>query len=304
MKKFLHNLLFPTLFTSIFSGYGKIMVAVPIILNIKKNGKIATLLLAGSINSIANANRGHLYIINHSSLIPGPGSFMAVYHLDGATNGGSDTFDHLYSEFELYPLNIYSHIYNSDIKLRVDARDSNYTTNPQDPNTFINIELYNKGFQGTTNNSLEFVISKKYNFNFDWKNIFFKINQDIFDIKYLINNGEFDSYYDTNVGKIELGELDGSRTGVYNTGNVEFFNHADLNRDRRVDGKDLEIFAQNWGRDERAEPNDPNNTLGAYVGKEPNDLDAYSDINRDRVVDFKDFAIFAGKWFYDADAEN
>jgi len=32
MKKFLQNLLmFPTLFTSILSGYGKIMVAVPII---------------------------------------------------------------------------------------------------------------------------------------------------------------------------------------------------------------------------------------------------------------------------------
>lgn len=85
---------------------------------------------------------------------------------------------------------------------------------------------------------------------------------------------------------------------------VKFFNHADLNRDRRVNFEDLEIFARNWARDERAEPNDPNNSLGTYVGKDPNDLDAYSDINRDGVVDFKDFAIFSGEWLYNADNPN
>jgi hypothetical protein len=38
MKKFLRNLLFPKLPTSIFSGYGKIMMAVPIILKEQKLG--------------------------------------------------------------------------------------------------------------------------------------------------------------------------------------------------------------------------------------------------------------------------
>ena len=68
----------------------------------------------------------------------------------------------------------------------------------------------------------------------------------------------------------------------------------------RVDKQDLEIFAQNLGRDERAEPNDPNNTLGAYVGKEPNDLDAYADIDRNGRVDYNDLSILSGEWLWDA----
>jgi len=67
---------------------------------------------------------------------------------------------------------------------------------------------------------------------------------------------------------------------------------------------DSEIFVRNWARDERAEPNDPNNTLGTYVGKEPNDLDAYSDINRDGVVNFKDLSLFSGEWLWDANDPN
>jgi len=262
---------------------------------IKKNSKIATLLLAGSINSVANGEISTLRIENYGSSVPG--SFMVVYHVEGATNGNGDLYDALYPDFNPNPLHIYSHIYNPEVKLKADARDSNHTTNPQDPNTLINIELYNKGFQGTTNNSLKFVISKKYHSNFDWKNIFFKINQNIFDIKHLINNGTFDPFFGTNVGKIELGELDGSQTGVYNTANVEFFNHADLNRDRKVNLEDFAVFANNWGR------NDPN-TLGDNAGSEPNDFDAYSDIDRNEIVDFNDLSTFSGEWLWDANDPN
>ena len=280
MKKLLRNLLFPTLLTSIFCGYGKIILAVPIIY----------------LNSTAKANKGSLYITNYGSSVSG--SFVAVHHVTGATNSYDNSFDALLPDFNPNPLLIYSHIYNPEFKLKADARDSNHTTNPQDPNTLINIELYNQGFQGVTNNSLKFDISRYENFN--WKNIFFKISHDIFDIKYLINNGEFDPFLKRNVGKIDLGELNGSQTGVYNTGNLEFFNHADLNRDRRVDGKDFAIWANNFGRNEESDPN----TLGSNVGKDPNDLDAYSDIDRNGIVDYNDLSLFSGEWLWDANDPN
>jgi hypothetical protein len=261
----------------------------------KKNGRIATLLFAGLINSVANSEISTLRIENYGSSTPG--TFMVVYHVEGSTNGYGDLYDALLPPYNPNPLLIYSHIYNPEFKLKADSRDSNHTTNPQDPNTLINIELYNKGFQGTTNNSLKFVISKKYHSNFDWKNIFFKINQDIFDIKHLINNGTFDPFFGTNVGKIELGELDGSQTGVYNTANVEFFNHADLNRDRKVNGLDFAIWANNFGR------NDPN-SLGDNVGSDVNDFDAYSDIDRNGIVDINDLSTFSGEWLWDANDPN
>jgi len=69
---------------------------------------------------------------------------------------------------------------------------------------------------------------------------------------------------------------------------VFFFNHADLNRDRKVNGLDFEIFRENFGRNNETDPN----TFGDYVGSEPNDFNAYADINRSGSVDFEDLEIF------------
>ena len=67
-----------------------------------------------------------------------------------------------------------------------------------------------------------------------------------------------------------------------------FYNHADFNRDRRINGLDFEIFRENFGRDNVSDPN----TFGSYVGSEPNNFNAYADINRSGDVGFNDLEIF------------
>ena len=67
-----------------------------------------------------------------------------------------------------------------------------------------------------------------------------------------------------------------------------FFNHADFNRDRRIDGLDFDIFNENFGRDNVSDPN----TFGSYVGSDVNDFNAYADIDRNGNVDNNDLNIF------------
>lgn len=217
---------------------------------------------------------------------------MKIKHLEGAKET-DDTQDFYYLEspnaIEIYSYNIYD-----GGKYRIDTRPENSTTT-------YNLYLKNDGFSGSFDNSLRFKLYN--NTNFEWKNIFLgdanDSNNIIADIKHVIYNGDI-APTGTLYGDLYLQKLDGSRTGIYDKRKVFFFNHADLNRDRRVDLDDLAIFSQNWGRDERVEPNDPNNTLGINVGKDVNDLDVYSDINRDYVVDFNDFSEFSKWWLWEA----
>jgi hypothetical protein len=69
---------------------------------------------------------------------------------------------------------------------------------------------------------------------------------------------------------------------------IKFFNHADLNRDRRIDSLDFAIFANEFGKSNITDPN----TFGSYVGSEPNNFNAYADIDRSGTVDFDDLNIF------------
>jgi len=221
---------------------------------------------------------------------------MEIQHIEGATEGQDWSYDGIYLESSNL-LHIYSHNSLTGFDYKVDARSPDSTTT-------YDLHLKNiGGFSGTVDNFLSFVM--KDDSNFKLKNIFLGDANDsdniVADIKHVIDNGSTTPVGGYPYGDFPLPDIEGSNTGVYDKRKVFFFNYTDLNRDRKVNGLDFAILAQNWARDERAEPNDPNNTLGTYVGKEPNDLDAYSDINRDGVVDFKDFAIFAGKWFYDAD---
>ena len=77
----------------------------------------------------------------------------------------------------------------------------------------------------------------------------------------------------------------------------KFFNHEDLNRDRKVNGWEFAIFSENYGGNNETDPN----TFGDYVGSEPNNYNAYADIDRDGGVDYEDLNIFSGEWLYNAD---
>jgi len=81
---------------------------------------------------------------------------------------------------------------------------------------------------------------------------------------------------------------------------VKFFNHADLNRDRKVNGLDYAIWAGSFGRSNETDPN----TFGGYVGSEPNNFNAYADIDRNGIVDYNDLSLFSGEWLYNADDPN
>jgi hypothetical protein len=234
---------------------------------------------------------------------------MRIVHKSGATETPYDgNGDALFLPINYTPtIDFYSktNYQPPQDRLMKDAR-------PPESMSTINSEISGRGLGAPTNANLQFIFYDIGEDNFSWKNIIGELSQRVDDgnggYKYALI-GDYDIKHMVNFSKtipisINNGITQGDKFFPSHKLDYNFFNHADLNRDRRIDGLDFAILAQNWARDERAEPNDPNNTLGTYVGKEPNDLDAYSDINRDGVVDFKDFAIFAGKWFYDADAEN
>lgn len=276
--------MFQTLFTSTFVEYALITMVVPIIALNTNAGTI-------SINNATNSGvyYGHIYIS----------------HIEGATEGDDGNFDGLYLESP-NPLQIYSHNHFNGTNYMLDARPANSTTT-------YDVHLIMAGwppyFEGRIDNYLNFrLYNSEYshqwnNSNFEYKNIFLGDSNDsnniVGDIKYIINKG---NVYPNGVryGNFPLPDIEGYKAGVYDKRKVFFFNHVDLNRDRKIDFNDLEIFSRNWGRDERSEPN---NTLGNNVGKYPNDLDSYSDINRDSVVDFNDFAEFSNCWMWKAEPD-
>jgi hypothetical protein len=303
MKKSLRNLLFPTLFTSIFSGYGKIMADVPIISKKHWKGIVTAIALPLLINSSVKA--GYLSTRSWSSL--GNPNYVGVWHKLGATEDYGQ-YDALFLPLPWNPaIDFYSKTslpYPAD-KLMKDSR-------PPESTTPINLEISGRGLGAPENATLQFVISyPQGEDNFSWKNIIGELSQRVddgnggykyaligdYDIKYMVNSARTIPISINN--GITQGEFFPSHKLDYS-----FFNYTDFNRDRSVNGLDFAIFARNWARDERAEPNDPNNTLGTYVGKDPNDFDAYSDIDRNGRVDYNDLSFFSGEWLWDANDPN
>lgn len=223
--------------------------------------------------------------------------WAAVGHVNGAVEG-HDSKDGAFLQSPHNPrIDFYSKVplsYPYD-KLKIDARGPNSTT-------YFDIKIEGAKILESIDANLSFQILDDGQDNFSWKYFIAELynSGDVnepnnliasYDIKDLAEYGQ----------KIPLTTIS---NGLSYQLLIKPYNYADLDRNRCVDFGDLEIFVRNWGRDERAEPDDPNNTLGTYVGKDPNDLDAYTDINRDGVVDFKDFSLFSGEWFYNADDPN
>lgn len=97
-----------------------------------------------------------------------------------------------------------------------------------------------------------------------------------------------------------MGPLDGTNTGVYDKRKIIIRNHADLNRDRKVDFEDYAVWAGEYGKDNVSDPN----RFGSYVGADVNDLGAYADIDRSGNVDVNDLGYVSYEWLWDAQDAN
>lgn len=250
---------------------------------LRDNAKVglmtAGLLVGGYAMSGEKAEGGTLRVYNRSSQVNG--SYIDAKHIEGATENFEEVIDGIYYNNNGNPLQLYSNhpTFSSPTdKLKVDAKD---------PNSITDYEIIlstNGGFSGDVDNFLKFKIVD--NTNFEWKNIFFNINGEKKDIKYLINIAEFDPVYNAKVATINLAPINGAQTGVYNSGTLEFNNHADLNRDGKVDFKDWAWISANLGQS------------GITKGSNPNELNDYADIDGNGTVDYNDVALFMNQWLW------
>ncbi len=185
------------------------------------------------------ANAGDIKIINNSPNVAG--SSMNIKNIEGATEGYDASFDFDYNPSGTSKLRIYS--FNPNClpytdKLSIDSRGINSVT------PFHN-ELYCNDNGVDAQNFIKFKIQD--NTHLEWKTIFAEryglddINdvnnvKNVWDVK-IVNN----TY-------LQLPDLVDQSQGVYDNILRKDYNHADLNRDGKVDFKDYAIFANNWKR--------------------------------------------------------
>lgn len=173
-------------------------------------------------------------------------------------------------------------------ELSTDTRDSNSMTD-------FTVQAETIGVNIGEDNYWHFSISEDTGDSFYWKNIFAErygtddINdpnnaKDIVDVTYISDN-DVDSI---GQGWVISGTVPVTE-GVFDQFRIKFYNHADLNRDKKVSLKDFAIFANNWQR------------TGIDIGSNPNNLDDYADIDRSGTVDVNDLADFCFEWLWDAD---
>jgi hypothetical protein len=275
-------------------GFGKDIGRV-----IKKNSKKALIIasLPFIINSSVKAGRLNTYCATSFTR-----PYIGISHKAGAREpeeGYDNGVDVRFNGNQFPPtIDIYSKINLDPYRLMIDAR-------PPESTTTINSEISGRGLGAPENANLQFTFYDIGENNFSWKNIIGELSQRVddgngghkyalignYDIKNLVSSAK------TIPISINNGITQGDKFFPSHKLDFKFFNHADLNRDRRVDGRDFAIFANNFGR------NDPT-TLGDNVGSDPNNLDAYADFDRNGIVDFNDLSIFSGKWLWDANDPN
>jgi hypothetical protein len=212
-------------------------------------------------------------------------STVRVRHVNGAVEG-HDSMDVPFVPSLASPrIDFYSKVPLSYLfdKLFNDARGPNSTT-------YFDIKIEGAEIPDSVDANLSFQISDSTppQGNFLWKNLVAELynSGDVndcnnliasYDIKDLVGYGQ----------KIPLTVRDGLSYQLL----VKPYNYADLNRDRKVNGLDYAIWANNFGR---------TNT----VPRDANDLGVFSDIDRDNVVDMNDLEYFTPEWLWNADDPN
>lgn len=275
MKKLLRNLLFPTLLTSNFSGYGTKMLAVAIIS------------LAGA--AISNFNNeclgddykpGKLDIFNYVD----DSSFFVRKHTTCHFSGRTEEFDRDFDK-------IYYPVYDPETKivsiipgyeLYVDSRNI-------DSETPVNLELslsFNSG-SATINckNELRCTIDPQHKgHDFGAQPItYWERDANDPNLFYLIANVRKEIAQ--NGGVIPLADLNGTYGSEepYLSAEIRFNDYfVHLNDDDIVDFKDFAIFANNFGRTGITDTN----------RADPNDIGAWADYDLDGDVDANDLSIF------------
>ena len=231
---------------------------------------------------VGNLDAGRLGVYNRSNDVSW--SMMEAKQIYNSLEG-RDGEDVDYNSGNPNVLHIYSINNNCDPNtLMVDARGENSTTS-------FNLDLYKNGTSGDADNFLRFRMYDDT--NFQWKNLFLgdknNSNNIIADIKHVIaSDGRTYSSDGTPYGDFYIDDIDGTTTGVYDTRTIFIFNHADINRDGKVNLADYAILSQNWGRE------------GIDKGSDPNALGDYADISGNGSVGVEDLATFSQEWLWDA----
>jgi hypothetical protein len=231
-----------------------------------------------------NVNGKYLCVYNMGTTTGVGGSNMTIRHISGAEEMYDKT-DFPWSNALPNPedrwLKIYSDPYG--VELDGDSRPVNSTTP-------IHLKLSVVKNPVTSPNKLKFYITDYTNFT--WKNII----AEQYGLGDVNEPNDIKASYDVkqSVGQsIWLNELVNQYPDVvYDNWMIRFYNHADLNRDQKVDFKDYAIWAMNYGRTNTM-PRDNTNDLGAYA-----------DIDRSGTVDCNDLSLFSGEWLYNADNPN
>lgn len=228
---------------------------------------------------------------------------IGISHKTGVREpGGYDEKDVEFLPVSWNPaIDFYSRIDFGPYRLARDFR-------PAESMTTITSEILGRGLGAATDAQLQFSFYDIGEDNFSWKNIIGELSQRVDDgeggYKYaLIGNYDIKNMVSsarTIPISINNGITQGDKFFPSHKLDYKFFNHADFNRDRKVNGLDFAIWTRNFGRSEESDPN----TLGSNVGKDPNDLDAYTDIDRNGIVDYNDLSLFSGEWLWDANDPN
>jgi hypothetical protein len=271
---------------------------------IKKNGKKALIILSLPFLINNNVGAGSLGARIVSSL---NNPYCKIQHITGATEGfDNNGLDAMFPPFPFPPtIDFYSKIDFDPYRLKIDARP------PESTSTF-NLEISGRGLLAPESANLEFIISHPQGEdNFRWKTIIGELSQRIDDGEGSYKYAQI-GYYDVKNRVISTQAVpvtinNGITQGEFFPShklNYHFFNHADLNRDRKVNIEDFAILADNWGR------------TGIAKGSDPNNLNDYADIHDiydeggnlisygDGKVDYEDLGNFCAEWLWDANDPN
>lgn len=269
----------------------------------KKLGLVGRVILG--VGALANIFSGNAKAGYFDTMFKNPGmnnSVLGIWHVNGATEGYGFR-DVTFSDGPEPALDIYSRpSIPSDEKLAVDAR-------PPTSMTTITSEISGRGLTSPKNAKLNFLFYDIGEDNFSWKNIIGELYQRIDDGKGSYKYALIDDYDIKNIMvrsdpniyiSITNGITKGSEFFPSHKLNYKFFNHADLNRDRKVNFNDWAIFSNEWRKSNATDPN----RFGIYVGADVNDLGAYADMDRSGFIDHNDTELFVNEWLWDADDPN